>query len=361
MTDPVFIRRKLLTGIQILLALNATPLVAATPGSLECPSQTLKPFKVDDFFNDLEGQLSDDSAATDANSITDSLVRNLSCEKLTRDNVLTFGREDAFNISRHIPLQNWVGTIVPGNCWALARAQRKLFYMTRFNVKEAPAVATPKTIQNTLDLLSSQKLAPDASHVIQIRDRGLSRIIIKNRISIKPDWFFAQTMAGPFGSLRNVRDELEESQEDRFFSTSNLELLTGNRERDVKSNRETLTKILSDLKKGRMPLLVLRASATTQHVVLIKKLAFSAGNDASFIVYDSNSPFLERKLYYKNGQFYAPNIFRSFEDVDDWESPVGAFLTDEEEMDAIQEANYQYYAEACRKKARKPSSHNSNR
>lgn len=65
--------------------------------------------------------------ASEGKFITDSLVQNLDCSKLSRDDVFSKVRDDAFSTKEHIGIPNW--TIGPmGNCWSLSRVQRLFFY-----------------------------------------------------------------------------------------------------------------------------------------------------------------------------------------------------------------------------------------
>jgi hypothetical protein len=124
----------------------------------------------------------------------------------------------------------------------------------------------------------------------------------------------------------------------------------GGRERGESDNRESIATIVNDVNKGRMPAMILRASLTAQHVVLVKKVKKTGPDSYQLTVYDSNQPWplaAEPTIDFIGGQFYAPRVVGLFHQ--DGASAVGVFVTHEEEMDKIQDVVFSHYAQLCRK------------
>lgn len=264
--------------------------------------------------------------------ISDSLVKDLSCSKLSSDNVLLSLQPDAFSVEKQWPVQNW-GANGLGQCWALALSQRQMFFLARFGVKDAGNPRTNGTRDQAMNMIKDG----DNSRVIQVSDSGMG------------DYYRSSDF---YNSLRedkggnNFRSAVESRQIGRFYSPGNLGMVFGGRERSESANEDTMKDILKDMSKGRMPLLILRAALTAQHAILIKKVEKLGENHYRFTCYDSNQPGREATMEYKDRQFYAPNIVGLFDY--NARAPVGVFLKDDDEMDDIQETVYKYYSELCK-------------
>lgn len=268
--------------------------------------------------------------------ISDSLVENLSCKTLTFENVFEKRREDAFSVEKHWPMVNWNASLL-GQCWGLSLSQRRLFYLARFptggDKKNIEKGEIPK--EKLLKLIRRE----DPAEVFKMDNLTEEKDII----SIKED--------------PEYRNEIMIRQKKRFYRSENLSMLFSSRERDDDTNKETIKTIQKNIKNGRMPLVVLRATRTAQHAVLIKKCEplEGLGPDVySMTCYDSNSPGVEKKMLYYQGQFYADDIMGIF--LPNERDPetgvrkplsVGVFLKDDPEMDEIQQTAYNYYANLC--------------
>jgi hypothetical protein len=64
--------------------------------------------------------------------LSDSLVKDLSCAQLNPATVFRSLQPDAFSSEHHMQISNWPSNGI-ANCWALALAQRQMFYLNRFN------------------------------------------------------------------------------------------------------------------------------------------------------------------------------------------------------------------------------------
>lgn len=286
------------------------------------------------------------SESTPPRILSDSLVENLPCDRLTPENVLTFVRKDAFNTFRQIPINNWSSGPLQV-CWALSLAQRDLFYLTRFGVQDAPERPLPETVQYILDLVGSRS-AETPRKVFSIRDEQYYRF--DKNLWDPPIFapFLREFASGQRAPTQAFRSEIEDRQTDSFFSFGNFPMILGNRARSEETNQETLREILKQMDQGRMPLVILRAQFFAQHVVLLKSVEKKADGSYSFTIYDSAQPFFDQSMEYRNHQFYGGKdvIFR-FDRFSDYKDPVGVFLTNDPEMDALQQANYEYYSNLC--------------
>jgi|GEM_PF-3509301 len=273
--------------------------------------------------------------------INDSLVSNLDCKKLTPYNVLTYVRPDAFSKDRHIPFINWWTPFQPGNCWGLSQAQRRLFYLMRFNERD-PSKKVTKT---------------EYSQLLTIVGPSFENLQIENMISTpynslnKIGWFngnFLQEPAGVFHDILRLfknssqifKEQIESAQDLLQSDIENINILLDSRKHDHRMNYMTYQTILSSLKMGRMPLLVIKLSLVDFHVILVKR---TLGNGLE--IYDSNSPFLTKKMYYINGEFFIPEINMG----QTGKEPLDIFLRGEDEMNRLAQINFNYYQKRCQK------------
>lgn len=244
--------------------------------------------------------------------VSDSLVKNLDCKTLTKDNVFMSLQDDAFSSEKHMPIQNWSSGAL-GQCWALSLTQRRLFYLARFGKDVPESIAPTEAKENFLDMIKKK----DPGSVFKI---GLAKMNSYNS-TIKT--LFKDSEGSTFMT------EIEARQKARFFSPGNLGLIFGDRARSESDNKKTIEDLKKNVKQGRLPIIVLRAAKTNQHVVLVKKIETISDTEYKLTVYDSNQPNLDITMTYKNGQFIAPKIF--FFDNDPT-SPVGVFMKDDDEI-----------------------------
>lgn len=280
--------------------------------------------------------------------ISDSLVKNLSCRDLSQANVFRFVREDAFEIRRHIPLSNWSFSGLQ-ECWGLTLAQRNFFYLMRFGESESSESPTEDQVNSVLDFIGSPKTF-SRKKVIQIRDLGLNERGQNAWDPLVPTSFFTTLLLGTQNPVRTFRGQIEGRQAARFWSLRNLSLVFGNRARPQLENQVTMNHILDEASRGRMPLLVLRARLFAQHTVLVKKVQQKSPGSYEMTLYDPNQPAFELSvLEYRDQNFFGnAALLNRFDPFNDSTSPVGVFVVDEEDMEAIQRVNAEYYAELCR-------------
>ena len=165
---------------------------------------------------------------------------------------------------------------------------------------------------------------------------------------------------------RSLKDDLIRAQKWAFLQPSNLRFLAADRARSKSENIETTTTLLQQLKLGRLPILNLRFSRTRQHIVLLQTFTDHFDGSIEFKVYDSNEDSKDQRttsdlddppsaprlksLVYRDGHFRYSK-FAEIEKTGD--SPIGVFIVDDEEMDEIQQAVFDYYREACRVAAKR--------
>ncbi len=287
----------------------------------------------------------------DPNLINDSLVTNLPCDQLTEENVLTFiNRNEAFKLTHQIPERNFPGGLSHGLCWAFSLAQRRMFYMLRFGVADMPEAPSEETVNQALDLVGNRnhELSP-----IQISDSDLFNGR-KDRYGftwLQENNFFKSLTQGLRSSGRTFDKEIIHRQERRFFSPFNISLITGYRNRSEGANFDTMNTILKSMAQGRMPLLIIRMGRTIVHVVLVRDVAAIGENKYQLSLYDSNHPAAsQEKIIYENNNFYASEVMEGQDFDHAATDPVGVFIRDEDDMNAIQRANFKYYSSLCARK-----------
>lgn len=257
-------------------------------------------------------------------ALSDSLVNNLACSQLNPATVFRALQKDAFSTEKQWPVYNWPSNGI-ANCWSLALNQRQAFYLTRFGAR-----ATDSNAVNQFLNIAGGNMPGE---VISIKDKTLSDSLGQS-VTLNPAF----------------RPQIEATQSKHFYSAGNLGYILGGRERGESDNRETLGILLDDLKKGRMPAIILRAAVTAQHVVLVKSVKKLGPDAYAFTVYDSNNPhpyYGEPTVQFQNGQFYSPSVVGRFHE--DGNSAVGVFVTGEEDMDRIQTVVFNHYAQLCKK------------
>jgi hypothetical protein len=252
--------------------------------------------------------------------VNDSLVQNLSCKKLTKQNVFTSLQPNAFAVDRQIPLQNWNANSL-GQCWSLSLTQRELFYLLRFG-----AVGVTN----------------DISFVLQLADIAPNRKVVGTTAPC------LGCRAGIFSALKSagIEKRIEAKQMARFYDPSNYDMILSNRERSLSEDAQSMQKILGDLKMGLMPLIIVRAELFMQHAVLVKSAQMMGPDSYNLVVYDSNHPRSENSMIFANGRFFAPEILKGLTHQTD--QAVGVFLKDQTTMYWIQEAAFLHYQSLCK-------------
>lgn len=296
-------------------------------------------------------------------TINDSLVSDLACSSLKKKDVLKNLQRDAFSLDRQFPVRNWAANML-GQCWALALSQREFYYLGRYSVPNARR-KQDETVLYALNLIKGTQPDPNAAprnygesgneastyeaptplQVFEIEDKGLLEV---DRYGYATTSKFMNALQSGVNG-RSFRSEIEARQMGRFYSPGNLGMIFGGRERSEDTNEDTMKEILASWERGRIPLIIIRASTAAQHAVLIKHIEKVRDGHYVFTVYDSNQPGREPQMEYKDRQFYAPRIVGLFHA--DGYSPVGVFLKDEDEMDELQEAVFNHYSAVCEKTA----------
>jgi hypothetical protein len=284
-------------------------------------------------------EVKDVNSFNDPYVISDSLVKNLSCATLTPENVLSSLQDDAFSPSRQWPTKNWGNVTVEnglmgldGQCYSLAYSQRRLFYLSRFNLQST--AQWRETRKSILDLIRPEL----ESKVFEIPDSSLSSNTVYNLFTRQSD-------------DRHFTSSVEQLQRNLFYRISNAPIVMPNlnlkwANRSESTNQKTMESIASELRRGRMPMLVVRASLATTHVILVKKIERLDSGFYELTCYDSNQPTIDVKMTYLNGQFYAPSIVGKFDESFS-AKPIGVFIEDNKDMDEIQTIVYEYYRDLC--------------
>jgi hypothetical protein len=259
-------------------------------------------------------------------TLNDSLVKDLACAALREDNVLLQLQPDAFSLARQLPVQNWASGHGLAECWSLSHTQRLLYYMGRFGTAmDWTAPANERYIPAILGL-------------------------IEGAFDSHPFVFGLESISNLYSALESHlwQSSIERYEDHRFYEPGNLELLIGERDRSRRANAETYAEILSDLARGRLPIVIMRPSIAEQHAILIKaSLRNEVSASTTFTVYDSNYPDRENSFTYdeREGEFYAPNVVGGFDANPN--EPLGVFRVDSGEMERIEKALFQYYQGIC--------------
>jgi len=255
--------------------------------------------------------------------ISDSLVKNLQCSTLSEDTVLASLQLDAFDTDRNLQLQNWADVINIAHCWALARTQRLIYFLSRTGDDHAPLVEPATTNADDVSKMFHSPLEP---YVI-FRETG--------------------DVAKYFDDAKRLQGDIDFYQLARFSNPSNLGLMMGWGDRSKDDNAQSFAQIQADLAKNWHPLLVLRMNPFAQHVVMVKRIhdADASGN-LVLDVYDSNRPWGDTQMTYSSAdrEFMAPDYIQ---DELKSSAPVGIFLVDEGDMGKIQTALLTYYTNWC--------------
>lgn len=274
-----------------------------------------------------------------AKSISDSLVKDLDCAGLAPHNVLSRVRPEAFASAHHIPMQNWRANLL-GQCWGLALAQRRMFYLARTNVPEAKL--SRSLVRYGLDL--ARGTVPQNCGNLH-GENGIQampcsepatplKVFSIPEASLPKSALFRAMDQGIDG--RELRGEIELGQQRRFFNLGNLDLVIQSTELARRRNAATFENIWSSVARGRMPLLIARVDAFTQHAMLVKSILRKDARTYGLVLYDSNRPEAESVIFYRDGLFLAMA-----------DAPIGITIRDEDEMDRIEDALFAHYRRLC--------------
>lgn len=268
--------------------------------------------------------------------ISDSLVENLSCETLKLETVLLAVKPSAKASDKHLPTRNWATGKGLAECWSLSHTQRLFFFMGRYDLKLDPA--KPNAHNDNLELIFNS--------IAGKYDNSPKLFVIDDLYSTVSD--LTRGIEDSRRTKRTFKDEVEAYQVWRFYQPSNASMIMGSRERPESVNASTFKDIVSSVKQGRMPIVIIRAELTAQHAVIIKSMDDSNPDFVKFTVYDSNQPYADAELEYraKDRQFYAPGIISRFSRGSS-RDPIGLFLVDEDDMSSIQKSLFKYYKSRC--------------
>lgn len=255
--------------------------------------------------------------------ISDSLVKNLQCSTLSEDTVLASLQPDAFDTDRNLPMSNWADVINIAHCWALARTQRLIYFLSRTGEDHAPLVEPATTDVDAVSKMFHNPLEP---YVI-FRETG--------------------DVGKYFTDGTRLQGDIDFYQLARFSNPSNLGLMMGWGDRSKDDNERSFAQIQSDLAKNWHPLIVLRMNPFAQHVVMVKRIEGPDAN-GNFVmdVYDSNVPYSDQQMTYSSSdREFLPSEYIQEEMKSS--APVGIFLVDEGDMQKIQTALLNYYTNWC--------------
>lgn len=306
--------------------------------------------------------------AKNSKVINDSLVNNLSCQKLSVESIYSAIRDDAFDESRNMPIKNWgfqSGLASLAGCWALSSTQRMVAYLGRYYVQ----VKTPDAqVPEILDMVRGRRLVEaDFTGREDVYNRPYDETRLKDYVVFPMEhgslaesarvnsglWSLLQTGYAQKFRYRTVtrkfRDEVEANQSRHFFRVRNLGMGLGSGVRSEKKNARTINEITNNLDRKRLTLINLRAGQLTQHIVMAKSYSHLNSNIIAIKVYDSNQPSRDQLVYYdiKRKHFYAPDIVGLI-DRARASYAVGTFVVDEEEREPLEKALLAHYQQRCR-------------
>lgn len=297
------------------------------------------------------------STIAKATTINDSLVQGLSCKNLSVRSVYHAIRDDAFDETRNLPAKNWgfkSGIASIAGCWALARTQRMVSYLARYNTSSD--LRSEKRVSIVLDMIRRARLTPDEQRlknysVFAVEDSNFSENKsnagwnLWNALEIG----YYQNVAGK-KVLRSFREEIQTLQNNTFYRVKNLKMIWKNGDRIKSTNRETAQRLIQNLNGKRLTLLNLRVSVNTQHVIMAKSYRKTATDLYEFKIYDSNQPQSDSILYYNPHRhvFFAPDVVEKFKHEKTFRN-LGVFIVDEQDRTQFESAMLNHYRELCKK------------
>ncbi|QDK46551.1 hypothetical protein DOM22_15925 [Bdellovibrio sp. ZAP7] len=277
-------------------------------------------------------------------TVSDSLVKDLSCSKLTVNEIYRRMSQQQFSSDFHIPITNWGveargGLYELGVCWSLSRAQRLFFYLNRWN--------SPSTVQGPQTLQVLNMLRGDSTYPMLLNQESYLRTDLGLLGNLMDG---IRIHKGDANTHRNFRSEIEKYELERFHKLGkNLKYLIGSGSRSKKNNRETKNQLLGNLQMNKLTMLIVRANRMAQHVVLVKRFQRLSNGDINFIVYDSNHPSQDNILTFResDSKFYSPGIVYGVVPTKDINDPLGVYVVDEKERDPIETTLIRYYSTLC--------------
>jgi hypothetical protein len=277
-------------------------------------------------------------------TVSDSLVKDLSCKKVTANEIYRRMSQQQFSSEFHIPITNWGveargGLYELGVCWSLSRAQRLFFYLNRWN--------SPSYTQSPQTLQVLNMLRGDATYPMLLNQESTLRTDLGLLGNLMDG---VSTRSGDKNTHRNFRSEIEKYEWERFHKLGkNLKYLIGSGARSKKNNRETKDQLIGNLQINKLTMIIIRANRMAQHVVLVKRFQRLENGDINFIVYDSNHPSQDNILTFRKADsgFYAPGIVYGVVPPKDLNDALGVYVVDEKERDPIEATLVRYYSSLC--------------
>lgn len=291
--------------------------------------------------------------------ISDSLVENLSCHRISSDEIYRRIRPDSLSSSYHTLSVNWpfsAGLYNLGACWSLSRAQRLFFYLARWNESQNP---DNRKMHEIFDMVRGSKPYANSKDW-KIREADLTELSVFPQKDSRwtptatvwsaLQYGFTQRFANGKSLLRAWKTDIEHYQKERFHEfAKNLKFIIGDDARSDRKNRQTRDQLLRNLESNRLTLLVLRPTRMSQHVVVAKSFEIKSNGTIDIRVYDSNQPLRDQILTFDNRQndFFAPTIVRGFAKVRNPQAAIGVFIVDEYERTLVDTALVKHYKRKC--------------
>ncbi len=295
--------------------------------------------------------------------VSDSLVKNLSCENLNADRIYEAIRPNAFDTSKHFPFRNFAFRSVfwdLGACWSFSHAQRILFYLGRFNDQtkidsEAQTLRVLDYIRKPAEsyLFSQGDFDPiqnieievlqEPYQIFRISARSLEEDAQKKTNSFWKDIFKGLAVNS---ENRNFVEEIKAYQRMRFYQARNLEFLFSGPRPTTSENQKTIDLLLRNLDKNKLTLLNLKRAINWQHIVIAKSFELTKNHVVRIVVYDSNFPQIDNEIYYdiEKKEFLGGGVTGHQTEI------VGIYVVDENDRDHFENALLKHYANICSRK-----------
>lgn len=277
-------------------------------------------------------------------SVSDHRVKNLSCRNITADSVAAALKPEVFSTANHLPYRNWsfrYGAYELANCWSLSRFQRLYFYL-----REPAAQPSARDFSNQV---RSRDMYEDEQGWKAFPLKGFW-FLPEQGTKVWRDWERGWTESSVFAPRdleRGLEADIEYYQALRFHQLENIRYLKGPIERTASENQTTWSDLSKLVSKGRLPLILLRPDRYYQHVVTVKSIELTS-DGAAIRVYDSNSPWGERVMHWSSqaSMFYAYDIVSGMP-IPDPSAPVGVFIVDRDENEALLKSLATHYQGMC--------------
>lgn len=280
--------------------------------------------------------------------IDDELVKGLRCDELSVDAIYRSIDPWAFSSDRRVPIRNF-GKNMIAQCWALARFQRLGLLLGR---KDDSAKYTPATVA---------EIARGTRYVPRKGTRGTTETPLARVDAFAwpgaganaDSWSFMEDAISRLDTdlgRRKIEDEIADAQLKLFYRKRNLQYLT--RSLTPREQQTIFERAFGLIRGNRLPLLNVRFSTFSQHVVVAKSVRKEKANHWVIENIDANAYWDSSELHIElvKGRFKMTFVYPNYRDQVPDEVANAVFIVEEQERSMIDAALLRHYTKACARK-----------